>query len=335
MSTIEIGPLRAGPGTRVCGRLPVTNGVLADGTRVEIPLIIVNGAHDGPVLTVLAAVHGPEIVGTPAIINVSKALNPKTMRGAFIGVPAANPLGFVTGTRGWVLGHDLNRAFPGKSEGTIEERIAYTLFNEVFLRSTALIDYHTGGYMAPMVGYEYGSGELSRRSFELADNFGTALVWKVPKHPGTTHTEAIKRGIITLDTETECLPRRPVRRELVQLWERGIQNVMKALGILEGTPIVPERRIYFETVPEETVGGGFGTIPPVTTSGFMVPHVELKDEVRKGQKLATIMNLFGDEVDAIYAPYDDGIVLSMRGNVVKPGDRPISVGHRIPRGVID
>lgn len=111
------------------------------------------------------------------------------------------------------------------------------------------------------------------------------------------------------------MPNLPVREEHVRLWEKTITNVMRKLGMIEGTPEAPEH-IYFETVRDETVGGGFNTIEPVRKGGFMVPMVSLMDRVSKGQKLASIINLYGDEVDAIYSPFNDGIILSIGCNIV-------------------
>jgi hypothetical protein len=337
--SVKIGPLKVEPAERICGRLPVENGVLPDGTKIEIPLIIINGANKGPVFTVFAAVHGTEVTGTPAIINISKKINPKELKGTFIGLPAANPLAFITQSRGWVMDtpqemRNLNRVFPGKCDGTITERIAYTIFNEIILQSTAILDYHTGGNMVPMVGYRYGFGELSKKSFELANVSATKLIWKVPMHPGTTHTEGAKKGIITLDSETEGGLQMPVREEYIMLWEKTITNIMKKLRMIKGEPEVPNH-IYFETERETAVSGGFTTINPVKNGGFMIPLVKLMDIVSKDQKLASIINLYGDEVNAIYSPCDNGVVLSIRGNVVQPGQSPISVGHIIPKGDIN
>jgi predicted deacylase len=334
ISIFKISQIKANPGERVCGRLPVENGILPDGTKVEIPIIILNGVKEGPVFTVLAAVHGNEVTGTPAIINISKQINPKSMIGTFIGLPSANPLAFITRSRGWIIdepqaSRNLNRVFPGKPDGSITERIAYTIFNEVILKSTVVLDFHTGGYMVPFIGYRYGFGELSKKSFELADVAATKLIWKVPIHPGTTHTEGAKRGIITLDSETMGGLPMPARKKHIMLWEKTIINIMKKLHMIEGQPEVREH-VYFETVREEgTLGSGFTTIEAVKNGGFMIPLVKLMEKVSKGQKLASIVNLYGDEVESIYSPCDDGIVLSINGNVVHPGERPIAIGHII------
>jgi len=45
--TITVGTASAAPGTVVRGVIPVTE--LAGGTKVEIPLVIINGTKPGPV----------------------------------------------------------------------------------------------------------------------------------------------------------------------------------------------------------------------------------------------------------------------------------------------
>ncbi|HKM79067.1 MAG TPA: succinylglutamate desuccinylase/aspartoacylase family protein [Candidatus Bathyarchaeia archaeon] len=339
MSTFKIGSIEAQAGKRVCGRLPVENGVLPDGTRIELPIIILNGSKEGPVFTVLAAVHGDELTGVPAIINTTKQLNPKEIRGTLIAIPAANPLAFLTRTRGWVIdtpqeAKNLNRTFPGKADGTMTERIAYTIFNEILLKSTVVLDYHTAGNIAPTVGYRYGFGELSRKSLQLADVAATKLIWKVPLHPGTTHTEGAKRGIITLDSETEGLLHMPVREDYVKIWEKTTTNIMKKLDMMDGAIEAPEH-IFFETESEARISGGMTTVEPVKHAGFMMPLVGLMDRVTKGQKLASIVDPFGDEVDTIRSPFDDGIIFRIDSNVVHAGESPISVGRILTRSELD
>ena len=345
MSVFKIDSIRVMPGEKMCTRLPVTNGLLPDGSKVEIPIIILNGMKKGPVFTVFAAVHGGEVTGTPAIINVSKDLDPQSLSGTLIGIPAANPLAFITQTRGWIMDEpqalkNLNRVFPGKIDGTITQRIAYTIFNQIILRSTVTLDFHTWGYGVPMVGYRYGFGELSRKSFELADVSATKLILKESIHHGTTHTEGAKHGIVTVNAETMGGLPMPALEEHIKLWEKTMINIMKKLDMVEGEPDFPEH-IYIEIMRETAnyllgkvgtpVRGELTTIKPIKNPGFMIPYVKLMDRVSKNQKLASIINLFGEEVEAIYSPCDDGIVTRIRRNVVQPGDNPIGIAHIIDR----
>jgi predicted deacylase len=220
--------------------------------------------------------------------------------------------------------------FPGQVDGTITERIAFTIFNEVILKSTALLDYHTGGNIVPLIGYRCGFGELSKKSLELAEASAAQLIWKAPIHPGTTHTEGAKRGIITLDSETEGLLHMPVREDYVKIWQKTATNIMKKLGMIEGAIETPEH-IYFETESEAQISGGMTTVEPVKHAGFMMPLVNLMDRVTKGQKLASIIDPFGDEVDSIRSPFDNGIIFRIDSNVVHPGESPISVGRILSR----
>ena len=61
----SVGSLTVAPGTRAQGLIPV--GTSSYGVELGIPLIVVNGAQDGPVLCVDAGVHGDEYDGQEAI----------------------------------------------------------------------------------------------------------------------------------------------------------------------------------------------------------------------------------------------------------------------------
>jgi hypothetical protein len=132
--------------------------------------------------------------------------------------------------------------------------------------------------------------------------------------------------------------------EHIKLWEKTMTNIMMKLEMIDGVPEYPEH-IYVETGEEganflrgrvdSPTPGGLTTIKPVKNAGFMIPMVKLMDRVSKDQKLASIINLYGEEVETIYSPCDDGIIMTIRRNVVQPGDTPISVAHIISRGVID
>ena len=61
VAMFEAGGVRVARGGRVHGTLPVGN--FADGSPLQIPFYIINGAADGPVVYVQAACHGVEVNG--------------------------------------------------------------------------------------------------------------------------------------------------------------------------------------------------------------------------------------------------------------------------------
>ena len=90
-SKLTVGDVTVAPGEMAFGRL--VPGRMAWSQELSVPLIVVNGAGDGPRLWLSAVVHGPEATGTEVIRRVLReALDPKKLRGSIIAVPIANPL---------------------------------------------------------------------------------------------------------------------------------------------------------------------------------------------------------------------------------------------------
>ena len=93
------------------------------GESWPIPITVVHGVRPGPVVTLLGAIHGNELVGPQAltflqssqILGDQRAIDVNTMSGTLRIVPIVNLPGYRTRTRYTPDGRDLNRYFPGKS----------------------------------------------------------------------------------------------------------------------------------------------------------------------------------------------------------------------------
>src|SRR5215212_8651615 len=112
---IEVGTARSmGPGV-VNGHLPLTD--LPDGTKLQEPVMIVQGERDGPVLWLHGCVHGNEYCGTFIIHEFLRGLRPQELAGAVVALPALNLSAFQKNQRMSPFegyhGGDLNRNFPG------------------------------------------------------------------------------------------------------------------------------------------------------------------------------------------------------------------------------
>ena len=68
MAEINICGVTAKAGEHAVGALPVTT--LADGTFLDIPFHVLNGARSGPVLLLTAVSHGDAITGMEVIRQV-------------------------------------------------------------------------------------------------------------------------------------------------------------------------------------------------------------------------------------------------------------------------
>lgn len=93
---------------------------LLDGSDLSIPLHVVCGSEQGPVLALLACVHGTEYYQNRIVRRIVSEILPDEIRGTILAVPVANPIAFAHMTRQTpeppeetVDFANLNRVFPG------------------------------------------------------------------------------------------------------------------------------------------------------------------------------------------------------------------------------
>src|SRR5947209_4036305 len=87
---LVVGDLRVEPGHRATQVMEVP---IARRT-VAVPVIAINGAHDGPRVAVTAGVHGAEYVGIEAARRLGTELDPAEVRGSVLVVPIVNTTSF-------------------------------------------------------------------------------------------------------------------------------------------------------------------------------------------------------------------------------------------------
>lgn len=102
--------------------------LLAEGTAEENSVCVLRGAEDGPAVYIVAGVHGDEQAGWRA----GNLLKDATLKaGTLYIVSPANLYGAQQDQRRTREGWDLNRNFPGASEGCDAERIAWSIYTDV------------------------------------------------------------------------------------------------------------------------------------------------------------------------------------------------------------
>src|SRR5690625_4281458 len=55
-----------------------------------LPVTIIQGKQEGPLLLVLAGVHGDEYDGIQTVIHLSRQLQPEAIQGTLVMIPVAN-----------------------------------------------------------------------------------------------------------------------------------------------------------------------------------------------------------------------------------------------------
>ncbi|MEM2561743.1 MAG: succinylglutamate desuccinylase/aspartoacylase family protein, partial [Candidatus Bathyarchaeia archaeon] len=254
---------------------------MPDSSVLSIPIGVARGSEDGPILCVTSGVHGDEYEGPWAIADVFKELNPRSMKGTFIGIPVVNVLAYPYGSRTTPLDQkDLARFFPGNKNGTVSEQIAYKITEEIIKKSDYVIDLHSGGtdyrYL-DMVCYFDVPGNLGEKSFNLAHTFPVKVIFRSEEKPiGRLIDAAIEVGVPSIGTE--CSGEGRYNEKKKNIYVSGIKNALRYLGIIKGlAKTFRIKRTYIDFKPIVSDIGG-----------FFKPKVKLNEKVLKGDKLGSL-----------------------------------------------
>src|SRR5258708_610342 len=158
---LQVGPVTARPGQMASGFIETGDAV--------IPITVINGKTDGPVLALVAGNHGYEYPPIIALQMLRPRIAPKKLAGAVIMVHVANMPSFLGRTVYFspLDGKNLNRVYPGKPDGTASEKIASAITTEVIARCDYLLDLHCGDGNESLRPYVYqtvtGNPDLDER----------------------------------------------------------------------------------------------------------------------------------------------------------------------------
>jgi hypothetical protein len=152
-------------------RFPYGGETSFEAAYIDAPVFVARGVRAGPSLCITAGIHGDEINGTEIARRAFSWVNPQDLRGTVIVFPMVNAVR--SGNRYMQDRRDLNRAFPGTSNGSVTSIIAHTLFTELSRNCDYLIDLHTGSFSRSNHPQISVTGK-NNRQLELARHFGVA-----------------------------------------------------------------------------------------------------------------------------------------------------------------
>lgn len=313
---LAVGPLSAAPGTAVTGLVRI--GELADGvTPIQVPLVLVNGALEGPTIYLHAGSHGQETPYAVAMMaRLRRTIDPGRLRGAIVAVPVANLLAHQFATRvpppyaareGVAFAGDLHKLWPGDPAGSMTQRIADFLWREAVSRATCAIDFHAVGEPGIPFLFLYRGGrrdcegsEVWARACELASAFGFTAIATAP-NPLTLGGSCLDAGKPCF--MVEMTRGRNLDDSTVDAALRGTLNVLKRLGMVDGDP---EPQAGFPVLP-----GLRRALPTLRAGrgGFVRFEAPCGEWLPSGTVVARICDVFGEELEAVAMP-TDGYVMT-------------------------
>jgi predicted deacylase len=288
---------------------------------------VATGSADGPVLTVLGAVHGDEYEGPVAIAELLAMLAASAISGTLIAVPVVNAPAYEAGRRTSPQDDkDLARCFPGDPNGTPSEQLAHLIATECIAPADALIDLHSGGVAldgALLIGYAAMDDDAGARSRELAYAFGAPVIWEhpPPMPPGRTGSFALERGIPFV--YTEATGGGQADRATVACFIDGVQRVMVAMGMLPGDPPAPRHKEFWRG------GGNTDTMVAAGVDGLFRAFVGAGQVVSRGTLVGEIVDFQGRVRERLFAPSDGVLPFIRRIPRVRVGDGLFMLTQRV------
>jgi predicted deacylase len=336
MPPFVVGHLEAAPGSIVSGwvrlkeRLPESPASPPTPGVGELPITIIHGTTAGPVLALVAGVHGMEYAPIVALQRLRTAIDPAALSGTVVMVHVANMPSFLGRTIYYspIDRHNLNRVFPGRADGTVSERIAAAITSEVVGKATHLLDLHGGDGNESLRPYSYwittGDPRVAEAGRALALAFGLdrfVVDREGPTDPGRSmylSNTAITRGVPAVTIESGCLGR--VDEDAIAIIERGVAGVMKHLGMRRDGPAPIESR------SDRPIWVTRNVVLRSSTTGLFYPAVDCGVMVESGQRIGQVTDFHGTVIERVAAPFAGEVLYVVRTPPISAGEPLAMIG---------
>ncbi len=293
--SIRIGREEIPPGERCTVNLPVAD--LYTNTQLSMPVHVINGRRSGPTVFLTAAVHGDELNGVEIIKRFLRLSALKRLRGCLLAVPVVNVFGFINRSRYLPDRRDLNRAFPGREQGSIAARLAHLVATELVANSDYGIDLHTGAIdrtNLPQIRGNLADPEV----LKLANEFGVPVIINANLRDGSLRQFAAENDVPMLVYESG---------EALRFDELSIRAGIRGIGrVLRALDMLPKRTTKRPAI--DPVQAKRTTWVRAPSSGIVRTECLLGQRVESGQLLATITDPFG-ELEIEVSASTTGIVI--------------------------
>lgn len=348
--TLDVGSASAAPGERADGWIHAT--ALPTGGSERLPVTVVNGASDGPILWVTGGVHGDEATGVAVAQDAAAAFadanQAGTLAGAVVVVPVVNPAGLRRNERtSYYGGDDPNRYFrdterEGSRPPETQERIDARLFEALTESADLLVDCHTAqiGSMPftirdrVLYGEQRTEGDAEALAEDL-DRLASALGLPVlTEYPAEEYVEqSLQRSTAGAALNTAGIP--AVTAEL------GGHSVVEEGARTAGVAGIVAAAVEFSllgSAPAGVAGADAGTDipdapveypvrrfvgPRVEEAGLVRHRVGVGEAVAAGDPVAEVVTPHGEVAETIESEHD-GYVIGRAEGLASYEGKPVA-----------
>ena len=276
-------------------------------TTVKVPVIIERSKNPGPVILLLAGIHGDETNGVGIIREIISQKINKPIKGTVICIPVFNIFGYLIQTREFPDGRDLNRMFPGSSNGSLASQFAYQFTKEIAPIVDYVIDFHTGGGKRDNIS-QIRCNKDDEKGLELAKVFNPPMIVFSNNITKSLRDTLHKMGKTILLFEGG--KSKELNPTVINEGVNGTKNILIHLGLIEGEITVRKTPIYVHKAKWLRA----------SHSGMFQIRAINGTFVKKKEILGIIQDPFGEFKKTIYAPFDCHIFCINKTPIVNKGD---------------
>ncbi|MFA6191171.1 MAG: succinylglutamate desuccinylase/aspartoacylase family protein [Sulfurimonas sp.] len=278
-------------------------------TPTQLPVRVIRGKKNGPVVFISAAIHGDELNGIEIIRRFRKLEILKKLKGTLILVPIVNVYGIMTLSRYLPDRRDLNRSFPGSNKGSLASRVANIFFEEIVSKCDLGIDLHTASIHKSNLPH-VRTNIKNEYTFNLAKAFGASVILHSELRDGSLRAVAQEKGIpILLYEAGEALR---FDETCIRIGVNGLINVLRENDMLPKVVHKKPRKTPIVTKTSQWMRS--------SESGMLRTIKALGDIVHKDETIAFIDEPLGDESFEMKALFDGVIIGKSEIPLVQAGD---------------
>lgn len=251
--------------------------------------------------------HGDELCGQFICYEIIRKIKKdfQNLTGIVDVYPSMNPLGLDAQTRDFpLMDIDMNTIFPGDDDGAILEHAASRVIKDM-AGADVCLDIHSSNSLIREIPQVRLNDDVIETVMPYAKMLNAELVWIHPStsvRPGSLAYALNAIGVKSMVIEAGVALR--IDYEYCEQIVDGIFSLMKHMGIWQGEVNAPRRPIIATDGDVHFVNA--------ESSGLFVPNIKHSMEVKKGEKIGTIVDVItGSVEERIYAPCD-GLVFTLR-----------------------
>jgi predicted deacylase len=245
---------------------------------IPVPIAVLGGA-DGPTVLLAAGVHGDEYEGQIVLRRLLRTLDPASLAGRLIVLPALNlPAVRAARRTSPIDGANMNRAFPGDPDGGPTAQLAHYVETLLLPRCQAALDLHSGGTASEYLpcSYVYAGGPMAAAKMAMSDAFAAPISIVVGATAETRSLSAAceRRGVPMIATELGGGGF--VSSAALAIADAGTRAVLRHCGLLPAEPDDDARHTRRLHIPDRS---HFLMCP---ATGLFEPLAALGDSVEIG-----------------------------------------------------